>query len=215
MPRKITAEGLEAIKRFEGLRLEAYQDVGGVWTIGYGSTFGVKSGDVISSVEATRRLMRDLAQFELAVNTAVEVPLADNQFAALVSFAYNVGTEAFRKSTLLKKLNARKYESVPSELARWNKVTIRGKREVSAGLTNRRAAEIGLWSKGSFVTSRDVQVVAPPSAAGQTAWIATIGAALGAIVPAIGGLDWQIVAVLTAGGLVAGGGFLAWKHLNG
>jgi len=218
MTRTISDEGLQLLKQWEGLRLAAYKDVGGVWTIGYGSTFEVKLGDIITSAEATRRLMRDLAKFELVVNEAVQVSLPDNQFAALVSFAYNVGAEAFRTSTLLRKLNAGGYESVPGELARWNKVTIHGKRTESVGLTNRRAAEIGLWAKGSFVASRDVAVVEPPSAVGQTAWVASIGAAVGVVTPALpafGGLDWATTAVLMVGILVGGAGYLWWHSRRG
>ena len=218
MERRITDEALQLLKQWEGLRLEAYQDVSGVWTIGYGSTAGVKEGQVISTAEAVRRLRLDLNRFERTVEELVKVPLTDNQFAALVSFCYNVGRAAFESSTLLRRLNRGDYASVPPELAKWNKATVGGRLQRVAGLANRRAAEIGLWVKGDFVTSRDMGAVAPPFEAGQTAWVASLGAAVGAVVPlvqAIGGATWPVAAVLVAGLLVVGGGWLAWQKWYG
>lgn len=154
MGRVITPFVADKLKQWEGLRLTAYKDSGGVLTIGYGHTGpDVKAGMTITEAQAEMLLMRDLSRFEQSVERSVKVPLTDNQFGALVSFAYNVGTSAFEGSTLLKKLNAGDYSSVPSQLARWNKVG--GK--VLAGLTNRRAAEAGLWATGNFVSSADVQ----------------------------------------------------------
>lgn len=157
MARKINKEGLELIKRWEGLRTTAYRDVGGVLTIGYGHTTAagpptVAVGMKITEAEAEAILKRDLAVFEAAVERNVKVELTDNQFAALVSFTYNVGPGALARSTLLKRLNAGDYDAVPAELMKWNKV--QGK--PVKGLTNRRAAEAGLWAKGSYVTSKDV-----------------------------------------------------------
>ncbi|GAA5099234.1 lysozyme [Bartonella acomydis] len=152
--RKISKEGLELIKQWEGLRLEAYRDVACIWTIGYGHTSNaghplVKKGMRITQEQAEEILCKDLKQFEKAVEEAVTVSLTDAQFAALVSFCYNVGTKAFCKSTLLKKLNQGDYEAVPGELQKWNKVG--GKPFV--GLSNRRAAEAGLWAKGAYIAS--------------------------------------------------------------
>jgi len=97
--------------------------------------------------------MRDLGQYERAVETGVKVPLTDNQFAALVSLCYNVGVGAFAKSSLLKKLNRGDYEAVPVDLAKW---TRSGSKRLK-GLANRRAAEAGLWTTGEFVASREVK----------------------------------------------------------
>lgn len=150
MTRRINAEGLALIKRFEGLKTKAYICPAGVLTIGYGSTGPhVKRGTVITEAEAERLLVKDLARFEGAVDSGVKVPLTDGQFAALVSFAFNVGTGAFAKSTLLKRLNRGDYASVPNELNKWVHA---GKKKL-AGLVNRRAAEGGLWARGSFVSS--------------------------------------------------------------
>lgn len=157
MSRHINQAGLEDIKRWEGLRLVAYQDSAGVWTIGYGHTAAAgapapKAGMRISAAEAEEILRRDLARFEAAVERLVKVPLSDNQFAALVSFAFNVGEGAMAKSTLLRRLNAGDYEAVPAELMKWTRAGGR----VVQGLANRRAAEAGRWSRGAFVASQDV-----------------------------------------------------------
>lgn len=154
--RKVNKEGLELIKRWEGLKLKAYTDSGGFWTIGYGHTSAAGKPDVyegmtITEKEAEKILQNDLAKFEKRVNNLVKVPLNDNQFSTLVSFDFNTG--ALHRSTLLKKLNAGDYDSVPSELMKW--VKVKGKRV--QGLVNRRAAECGLWAKGSFVSSNTVE----------------------------------------------------------
>lgn len=151
--RKISKEGLALIKKWEGLRLSAYEDLVGVWAIGYGHTSAVGTPHVhkdmrITEAEAEKILCQDLQKFEYVVEQTVTVPLNDEQFAALVSFSYNVGTEAFRNSTLLKKLNKGNYEAVPTELQKWTRVG--GKR--LRGLVNRRAAEAGLWVQGSYVS---------------------------------------------------------------
>ena len=144
--KQINSSGLRLIKSFEGLRLKAYQDVVGVWTIGYGSTRGVKSGMVITEAEAERLLREDVHRFEQAVNSAVKVPINDNQFSALVSFSYNVGAEALRISTLLKLLNQRDYSGAANQFPRWNKAGGR----VLAGLTRRRNAERALFLGQDF-----------------------------------------------------------------
>ena len=96
MTRTINAAGLALVKAQEGLRLEAYADGGGVWTIGYGHTGGVKPGDVISSARAEMLLEADLLVAEEAVTRLVMVPLSDNQFAALVDFVLNEGEGAIK-----------------------------------------------------------------------------------------------------------------------
>jgi lysozyme len=157
MSRHISDEGLSKIKQYEGLRLKSYKDVGGVWTIGYGNTRHAKPNMEISNQQADLFLREDIATFEQAVERLVKVPLNDNQFAALVSFSFNVGSGALEKSTLLKKLNAGDYECVPNELLKWNKV--QGK--AVTGLTNRRNAEGGLWVKGQPVSSQYVEPETP------------------------------------------------------
>lgn len=163
---KTSSEGLALIKRWEADpehvkagRFPSYRDVGGVWTIGYGHTGpDVRQGMAIDETEAAALLIKDIATAEKAVNAAVAVPLAQHQFDALVSFTFNVGVGAFKGSTLLKKLNKGDYEAVPAQLARWNRATVNGKKTVVPGLVNRRAAEAGLWAKGSFVSGGAVAV---------------------------------------------------------
>lgn len=155
MNRRINAEGLSHIKKFEGLRTRAYRDVANILTIGYGHTSAagapdVREGMTISESQAEQILQSDLRKFEDRVSRLVKVPLSDNQFAALVSFEFNTG--ALHKSTLLRKLNKGDYNSVPVELMKW--VNAGGKRV--KGLVNRRAAEAGLWAKGEFVSSNFV-----------------------------------------------------------
>lgn len=157
MTRRINDEGLALIKQWEGFRPQAYLCPAKVWTIGYGSTVGVTEGMKITKAKAEKLLLKDLERFEAAIERLVTVPLNDNQFAALVSWAFNVGEGAVAKSTLLRKLNAGDYDAVPVELARWNKAG--GK--VLAGLANRRAAEAGLWAKGEFVASNYIEPESP------------------------------------------------------
>ncbi|MEO0352603.1 MAG: lysozyme [Cyanobacteria bacterium P01_A01_bin.15] len=129
------------IKSFEGLRLKAYQDAVGVWTIGYGTTRGVRPGQEISEAQAEALLKSDLNRFERDVSQAVRVSINDNQFSALVSFTYNVGSGALRSSTLLRKLNSRDIYGAANEFPRWNRAGGR----VLAGLTRRRNAERALF----------------------------------------------------------------------
>ena len=157
MTRQISQHGLAKLKQWEGLKTKAYQDTGGVWTIGYGHTAAAgepkpKAGMVITAPDAERILLKDLTQYEAAVESLVKVKLNDNQFAALVSFVYNIPLASFKKSKLLKKLNAGNYDAVPTELMKW--VNVNHKK--NQGLVNRRQAEGYLWMEGAFVTSKDV-----------------------------------------------------------
>lgn len=140
--RQINAKGLRLLKSFEGLRLEAYLDPVGIWTIGYGTTSGVYPGMRITEAQAEAFLRRDLARFENAVIDLVRVPLNDDQFSALVSFTYNVGEGALASSTLLRLLNRRDYQGAADQLLRWNKGD--GGQELY-GLTRRRRAERAMF----------------------------------------------------------------------
>lgn len=127
----------ELIKSFEGLELEAYLCPADVWTIGYGHTGNVHEGQTITKQEADELLDQDLEVFRRGVRKAVTVDLNENQFGALVSFAYNVGIGSLQSSTLLKLLNAGDYAGAADQFLRWNKAS--GK--VLTGLTRRREAE--------------------------------------------------------------------------
>jgi GH24 family phage-related lysozyme (muramidase) len=139
--RQINSKGIQLLKAFEGLSLTAYRDAVGVWTIGYGTTLGVRPGMTITVSQAEALLKRDLLRFETAVATGVKVAINDDQFSALVVFSYNVGEKAFTTSTLLKLLNQGNYQGAANELLRWNRAGGR----VLAGLTRRRRAERALF----------------------------------------------------------------------
>jgi len=139
---RMSAEGMEALHGYEGLELVAYPDPGSAdgkpWTIGYGSTGpDIKMGTLWTKKQADERFARDLIKFEDGVSKAVTVPLKQNQFDALVSFAYNIGLGAFRSSTLLKMLNKGDYEGAALQFKRWTKNNGR----VMQGLVNRRESE--------------------------------------------------------------------------
>ena len=145
---KISNNGLNLIKQFEGLRLAAYDDGAGVWTIGYGTIkypngARVKKGDKITQAQADQYIANDVATFERSVNMLVNVPLTQNQFDALVSFTYNLGATNLSASTLLKKLNTKDYKGTSAEFQKWNKAG--GK--VMTGLVRRRKAEMELFNK--------------------------------------------------------------------
>ena len=136
----------DAIKEHEGLRLVAYLDSVGIWTIGYGDTGpDVVKGLVITKEQAENRLSKRLVEFEGYVNKAVKVKLTQNQFDALVSLVYNIGPTNFNNSTLLRKLNASDYAGAADQFLVWNKGRVDGKLVVINGLVNRRKAERELF----------------------------------------------------------------------
>lgn len=120
--RQVSATGLALIKRWEGYRSLAYLCPAKVWTIGYGHTKTVKPGMKITIDQAEKLLRKDLVVFEQAVVRLVQVPLSQNQFDALVSFTFNVGTNAFANSTLLAALNRKNYPAAADQFLRWSKV---------------------------------------------------------------------------------------------
>ena len=139
--RKISEKGLNLIKQFEGCRLRAYQCSAGVWTIGYGHTAGVKQGQTITQVQAEEYLKQDCRKFENYVNNKAYVPvtaqLNQNQFDALVSFAFNCGQGNLK--TLCK---GRCTVQIAAALPKYNKAA--GK--VLSGLVRRRVAEQKLFN---------------------------------------------------------------------
>ena len=138
---KTSPKGIALIKEFEGLRLKAYLCPGGVWTIGYGHTAGVKPGMVISEAQAEEYLKADLISFERYLN-GLGLALNQNQFDALISFIYNVGTGNFSNSTLLRKVRANPQDnSIMDEFLRW----VYSKGRVLPGLQRRRLAEMKLY----------------------------------------------------------------------
>lgn len=143
MRRAINKEGLELIKSFEGLRLKSYRCSANVLTIGWGSTGPhVKEDMTITQDQAEELLRSDLRRFEDFVANRCS-PATDNQFAALVSFAFNVGEGALGTSTLRRLHMEGNYEAAAEQFKRWNKAG--GK--VLNGLVRRRAAEEALYRK--------------------------------------------------------------------
>lgn len=133
---------LPMVKRSEGCKLSAYLCPAGVPTLGYGSTGpDVKLGMTWTQEQAESRLERDLRGFGARVDALVRVELSAGQMAACASLAYNIGIEAFRKSTLLRLLNAGDYKGAADQFSRWNK----GGGRVLPGLVKRRAAERALF----------------------------------------------------------------------
>ena len=145
---KISQVGVDLIKHFEGLELEAYQDVAGVWTIGYGYTGPeIKAGMSITEHEAEALFREDLMRFEQGVSDLVIGDISQNQFDALISLSYNIGLNAFKNSTALKRLNAGDVEGAAEAITWWNKATVNGVKREVLGLTRRRAAESALFLK--------------------------------------------------------------------
>ena len=150
---QLSDHGYAIIKNFEGLRLAAYRDVAGVWTIGYGSTRyhdgkPVKPGDLLAGpVQADALFRNTLGQYETAVNRSVKVPLTQNQFDALVSFTYNLGTGALEESTLLVKLNEGNYTEAAAHFLAWDKITdpSSGRKVICDTLVQRRKEESQLF----------------------------------------------------------------------
>ena len=139
---------VDMIKAFEGFSAEPYLCPAKVWTIGHGTTrypngvfVGPQDPDITKGY-AEQYLRADLVKFELGVSKAVTVPLSQNQFDALVSFAYNVGLGNLKSSTLLKLLNAGKYSDAALEFLKWDKA----KGKALPGLTKRRKAEMDLFN---------------------------------------------------------------------
>jgi lysozyme len=139
---KTSQNGLNLIEQSEGVRLTAYQDSVGVWTIGYGHTGNVVSGEICTLQQANEWLAQDVSGAEYVVNTVVTAPLNQNQFDALVDFVFNLGSGNFQSSTLLKLLNSGDYAGASAQFPLWNHAG----GVVVAGLTTRRLAEQALFN---------------------------------------------------------------------
>lgn len=141
---KLSQSGADFIQRHEGLRVEAYKDQGGLWTIGYGHLLPQNkdwTGHRITIEEAKQMFAYDVKDAEAAVNRLVTVPLTQNQFDALVSWTFNLGQGNLADSTMLEVLNSGNYEEVPGQINRW--IYVNG--QASAGLRNRRQDEANLF----------------------------------------------------------------------
>ena len=133
----ISIPGVELLTHFEGLKLEAYQDSVGVWTIGYGHTKGVTPSMKITESQASNLLKTELIEYQNYINEMVKVELSQCEYDALVCWVYNLGPTNLRESTLLKVLNQGDKFLVPEQIRRWN----RAGGKVLKGLVRRREAE--------------------------------------------------------------------------
>jgi lysozyme len=134
---KISEDGLELIKKFEGCETTAYQDSVGVWTIGFGHTKGVEEGQTCSIEDAESMLADEMNEYEGYINNMVKVDLQQHEFDALVAWVYNLGPTNLGESTMLKVLNGGQFDRVPDEMNRWT----RAGGEILEGLVRRRQAE--------------------------------------------------------------------------
>ena len=129
--------GIQLTERFEGCRLAAYPDTGGVWTIGYGHTHGVHPGMTCTLEQAEAWLREDIQAAADAVNRLVKISLKQTEFDALVDFVFNLGAGAFARSTMLKDINAGNFAAAALQFPLWDRDAGR----VLAGLLHRRLAE--------------------------------------------------------------------------
>lgn len=146
---KLSSDGLRLIEESEGLRLSAYRDSVGVWTIGYGHTRGVTPGMACDAAQAAAWLLEDVAGAEAAVSRLVTVPLAQGAFDALVDFAFNLGEGALASSTLLRKLNRGDRAGAAAEFPKW----CHAGNAVLPGLVTRRAKERALFEGADTCTT--------------------------------------------------------------
>jgi lysozyme len=134
---KTSHAGRQLLQALEGVKLKAYQDEGGVWTIGTGHTRGVKEGDTCTWMEADTFLADDLAEAESSVTANAKVNLTQNQFDALVILTFNIGGPEFSKSHVVTFLNRGWYDAAAIAFLLFNKV----KGKISLGLVTRRETE--------------------------------------------------------------------------
>lgn len=144
----LSAAGLYSLLAEEGVRNTAYLDVANIPTICVGHTKGVKLGDIASDEVCQELLRKDVHAAEAAVKASVKVPITQGQFDALVSLSFNIGADALRNSTLIRKLNASDCAAAAAEFSRWNKAKVRGVLRPVEGLTKRRANERKTFEQG-------------------------------------------------------------------
>lgn len=143
---KFNEAGLQLIKSFEGCELTVYIDLAGIPTVGFGHRLlpndNLKVGDIITQDQADRLLQQDLQKFINGTDNLVQTNINDNQFSALVSFAYNLGLGTLSRSTLLNDINTNALGQASGEFLKWNHIN----GIVNFGLTRRRLAEQALFN---------------------------------------------------------------------
>lgn len=153
---KMSRDGLELLKEFEGLRLTAARLPDGRWTMGHGHTQHAREGATITEADAEALLIYDLIPVSAAVNEAVIPQISQNQFDALVCFAFNVGVEAFRESEVLRRVNQERMTEAALAMAIWRAGAFNGRRVVLDALVRRRTAEEALLLGGSAPSPSDL-----------------------------------------------------------
>jgi GH24 family phage-related lysozyme (muramidase) len=156
MTHAISPAGLALIQAFEGFRAEPTSLADGSWVVGYSHVRAGDAGQPVSQSEAADLLIMDVAPVERVVNVLVTQPLTQNQFDALVSFAFSVGLDAFAGSQVLRRVNGGDFVAAACAMDAWRKAEVDGELEVSPALVRRRATEKALFMQ-------DVPVTAAPS----------------------------------------------------
>ncbi len=214
----VTDEGLALIRRAEGLRLRSYRDAVGVWTIGYGHTSAagepiVKPDQDITEADANAILRRDVEKFAAGVRKAVLREINDQQFSALVSFAYNVGLGAFKSSSVLKAVNAEEFGAVPQRLQLWVKA---GGRTLP-GLVKRRAAEAALFLKrgGDDTVQGPVEPTrGKPAMKSTTVWAAALATLVVTLNELARLLGYGVIGLAVAGAVALAAWWIIRERLN-
>lgn len=155
---QVSRAAVDLIKRFEGYRMKAAQLPDGRWTIGYGHTLTARGGATVSEKDAEALLLYDLISVSHAVNEQTYAPLNQNQFDALVCFAFNIGLDNFVRSGVLRRINEGSLLQAACAMEMWRKADFEGERIVIDALVRRRAAE-----KSLFLTPPDGVWIATPS----------------------------------------------------
>ena len=157
LPWPICWEAVKLIAESEGCRLEAYNDIAGVPTIGWGHTGGVMLRDTLTQEAADKLLCEELTQFANELRPLFRLAVPTYPFGAMVSLAYNIGVGAFKKSSVLRLFNEDKYDAAAEAFKLWNKARINGKLTVVKALTLRRLREIEVYRKHVFISVKDVE----------------------------------------------------------
>ncbi|MBU4434673.1 MAG: glycoside hydrolase family protein [Alphaproteobacteria bacterium] len=155
---QVSRAAVDLIKRFEGYRMKAAQLPDGRWTIGYGHTLTARGGATVSEKDAEALLLYDLISVAHAVNEQTYAPLNQNQFDALVCFAFNIGLDNFVRSGVLRRINEGSLLQAACAMEMWRKADFEGERIVIDALVRRRSAE-----KALFLTPADGVWIASPS----------------------------------------------------
>lgn len=183
----IPLAAVELIADAEGLRLQAYRCVAGVWTIGWGETSDVRPGQTCTKEAADDMLCRSIAaRAQQVLELCTDVP-SDNELGAMTSLHYNIGHAGFKKSSVLRAHNKNDPKAASRAFGLWNQATVNGVRQELAGLTARRAAEAALYLTPDDVV--ETQPIMPQEVAPETSVARSPVAQSGAVAVAVGGLS--------------------------